>query len=147
MNTPFGNLHLTRILETSLYTEDLEQAEVFYASVLGLPLFAKESGRHLCFKFADQMLLVFNPIITLAETDAAPHGARGPGHIAFAVPLADLDLWQSHLKKHGVAIEKDVHWPNGGRSLYFRDPAGNSLDFASPLIWGMKEDNANPIIL
>ena len=38
-------------------------------------------------------------------------------------------------------IEKDVAWPNGGRSLYFRDPAGNCLELASPLVWGMAEGN------
>jgi catechol 2,3-dioxygenase-like lactoylglutathione lyase family enzyme len=121
------------------YADDLEQAEVFYQTVLGLNLFAKEAGRHLFFKFAHQMLLVFNPAITLAETDLSPHGARGPGHGAFAVPLDELDEWRSRLKKNGVEIEKDVRWPNGGRSLYFRDPAGNCLEFASPLIWGMTD--------
>jgi hypothetical protein len=34
-----------------------------------------------------------------------------------------------------VAIESDFAWPGGGRSLYFRDPAGNSLEFAEPAIW------------
>jgi hypothetical protein len=34
-----------------------------------------------------------------------------------------------------VAIESEVSWPGGGRSLYVRDPAGNSLEFASADIW------------
>jgi catechol 2,3-dioxygenase-like lactoylglutathione lyase family enzyme len=25
----------------------------------------------------------------------------------------------------------------GGRSIYFRDPSGNSLEFAEPRIWGI----------
>jgi len=29
----------------------------------------------------------------------------------------------------------DFEWPQGGRSIYFRDPAGNSLEFAEPRIW------------
>ncbi len=54
-------LQLRRVLETALYADDLDRAEVFYTSVLGLNLFAKEAGRHLFFKFGDHMLLVFNP--------------------------------------------------------------------------------------
>jgi len=55
MKTPasIGALRLGRILETSLYADDLDQAEAFYKSVLGLNLFAKEAGRHLFFKFGD----------------------------------------------------------------------------------------------
>jgi hypothetical protein len=36
-----------------------------------------------------------------------------------------------------VAIEADFEWPKGGRSIYFRDPAGNSVEFAEPRIWGL----------
>ena len=132
-----------RILETSLYTDDLEQAESFYTSVLGFELFAKEPGRHLFFKCGNQMLLIFDPNRTLNETEVAPHGARGPGHVAFAVPLTDLEGWASHLRLKGTKIEQDVSWPKGGRSLYFRDPAGNCLELASPLVWGM-EDGSSP---
>src|SRR2546425_12171171 len=132
---------IRRILETSLYAEDLDRAELFYTKVLGLELFAKESDRHVFFRCGDQMLLIFNPAKTIKETEVAPHGARGPGHVAFAVPLSELDQWRSRLQERGIQIEKDVAWPKGGRSLYFRDPAGNSLEFASPPVWGMAEGN------
>jgi len=130
---------LKRILETALYAEDLDQAESFYKSVLGLNLFAKEASRHLFFKLGDQMLLLFNPARTIEEAEVAPHGARGPGHVAFTVPMSEMDGWKKELKGKGVEIEKDVQWPKGGRSLYFRDPAGNCLELASPLVWEMEE--------
>ena len=46
MKTPVSidALQLRRILETSLYADDLDQAEAFYKSALGLNLFAKEVG-------------------------------------------------------------------------------------------------------
>ena len=137
-------MNALRILETSLYTDDLDQAESFYTGVLGFELFAKEQGRHLFFKCGNQMLLIFNPNRTLNETEVAPHGARGPGHVAFAVSLAELDKWAAHLRSKGTKIEQDVLWPKGGRSLYFRDPAGNCLEFASPLVWGMPEAGCSP---
>jgi catechol 2,3-dioxygenase-like lactoylglutathione lyase family enzyme len=130
---------LGQILETCLYADELDQAEPFYRSVLGLNLFAKEAGRHLFFKCGNAMLLIFNPGKTIEESEAAPHGAHGPGHAAFAAPMSKLDEWKLHLKGKGIEIEKDVIWPNGGRSLYFRDPAGNCLELASPLVWGMKD--------
>jgi catechol-2,3-dioxygenase len=134
-----NNLRPGRILETSLYADDLDRAEVFYKSTLGLSLFAKEANRHLFFKCGDQMLLIFNPAKTIRESEAVPHGAHGPGHVAFAVPMSELDKWKSRLKEKGIAVEKDVLWPNGARSLYFRDPAGNCLELASPLLWDMPE--------
>ena len=136
---PIGALQLRRILETCLYADDLESTETFYRSVLGLDPFAKETGRHLFFKFSDQLLLIFNPARTLEKSEVAPHGARGPGHVAFTVPRSEMDGWKKHLQEKGVEIEKDMLWPNGGRSLYFRDPAGNCLECASPLVWGMEE--------
>ena len=36
-----------------------------------------------------------------------------------------------------VEIEAEFEWPQGGRSIYFRDPAGNSVEFAEPRIWGL----------
>src|SRR5260370_29791662 len=132
-------MNAIRILETSLYTDDLEQAQSFYTGVLGFELFAKEPGRHLFFKCGNQMLLIFDPNRTLNETEVAPHGARGPGHVAFAVPLAELEEWASRLRSNGTKIEDDVSWPKGGRSLYFCDPAGNCLELASSLVWGIEE--------
>ena len=136
--SPMNNrLPIKRILETSLYTTDLAQAESFYSKVLGLELFARENGRHVFFKCGDQMLLIFNPDKTLQEK-IVPHGSEGAGHVAFAVSLRELDSWLAHLKQYGVEIEKDIVWL-GGRSIYFRDPAGNCLELASPLIWRMPD--------
>ena len=128
---------IRRILETSLYATDLAQVESFYSNVLGLELYARETGRHVFFKCGDQMLLIFNPDKTLQEK-IVPHGSEGAGHVAFAVSLGELDSWLAHLKQYGVEIEKDIVWL-GGRSIYFRDPAGNCLELASPLIWRMPD--------
>jgi catechol 2,3-dioxygenase-like lactoylglutathione lyase family enzyme len=44
-------------------------------------------------------------------------------------------FWRERLEAHGVAIESVARWPRGGRSIYFRDPAGNSLELATPDLW------------
>ena len=129
------------VLETCLYVDDLDAAEVFYTRVLGLPLVGKEEGRHLFFRCGQGMLLIFNPDKTLAADNEVPtHGARGPVHVAFAMRADEIDRWREHLRAHGVTIEQEVTWPNGGHSIYFRDPAGNSLELATPSLWGMGDD-------
>jgi len=66
-----------------------------------------------------------------------PHGASGPGHFALGIDAEAFDPWRKLLQGHGVTIEKEVEWPRGGRSLYFRDPAGNSVELVTPGVWGL----------
>jgi catechol 2,3-dioxygenase-like lactoylglutathione lyase family enzyme len=126
------------VLETALYADDLEAAEAFYGSVLELELESRATGRHVFFRCGDAMLLIFDPASTITTSGGIPaHGATGPGHVAFAVAEHDLAGWEQQLERRGVAIEARVDWPGGGRSIYFRDPAGNSLELATPGIWGI----------
>ena len=133
-------MQIRRVLETALYVDDLVAAEAFYCQVLGLTPLARETGRHCFFRLDRSMLLLFNPCVTddAPDSDIPPHGARGAGHVAFAVELAEIDGWATRLAAHGVTIERDIHWPGGGRSLFFRDPSGNSLEVATPTLWGLE---------
>lgn len=125
-----------RILETCLYVDDLDAARWFYGSVLGLEQYSLMPGRHVFFRCADAMLLLFRAEQTLQTGAGLPtHGSSGPGHVAFACTHDDIPQWQEGLRKAGIAVELDHHWPNGARSLYFRDPAGNSVELATPGLW------------
>lgn len=130
---------LDRVLETILYADDLDAAERFYAEVLGLKLDSRKPGVFAFFRIGDAMLLLFRPEASRRNRDVPPHGSEGPGHACFAVREAELDGWKDHLTRHGVVIEHEQAWPRGGRSFYFRDPAGNSLEIATPRIWGLPE--------
>jgi catechol 2,3-dioxygenase-like lactoylglutathione lyase family enzyme len=130
------------VLETVLYARDLDAAEAFYRDVLGLEPFARAAGRHLFYRCGDQVLLLFNPDATRVPPAAGalpvpPHGANGEGHVCFRASGEEIDAWRAALEAKGVAIEADFEWPGGGRSIYFRDPAGNCLEFAEPRIWGL----------
>jgi catechol 2,3-dioxygenase-like lactoylglutathione lyase family enzyme len=131
------------ILESALYATDLGAAETFYADILGLERLARVAGRHVFFRCGDGVLLIFDAEATRtpppagAKLPVPPHGASGPGHLCFAATSAEIDRWKAHLEACGVAVEADFEWPNGGRSIYFRDPSGNSLEFAEPRIWGL----------
>lgn len=130
---------IDRILETILYVDDLDAAERFYGDVLGLELDSRKAGLFVFFKCGDGMLLLFEPKAASVGRSVPAHGALGPGHACFAVAEDDLDDWRAHLANAGVAIEQEVDWPRGGRSFYFRDPAGNSLELAPPKIWGLPD--------
>ena len=125
-----------RIFETVLYAEDLGEAEAFYRDVLGLTL-ADRGESYLAFRCETGVLLIFDAGRSAAPGRMVPsHGARGAGHLAFVIPPREIDDWLAHLARHHVAVESIVDWPEGGRSIYFRDPAGNSLELAPPTLWG-----------
>lgn len=130
------------ILEAALYAEDLDAAAAFYGGVLGLPEVVRVAGRHIFYRAGNTILLIFNPKAT-REGSSNPrlpvpgHGARGPGHLCFSASLEEIKTWRARLQDAGYAIEADFEWPNGARSIYFRDPAGNSLEMAEPKLWGL----------
>jgi len=138
------------VLEAALYARDLIAAEQFYRDVLGLRVIASQPGRHVFLRCGQTVLLVFNPTETASETvlvsgKAIPkHGAQGAGHIACSVEPSALPAWRERLQQAGVPIETEIAWPQGGHSLYFRDPAGNSVELATSSIWPQLADASNP---
>ena len=132
----FG-LTLDAIVETSIYCEDLEAMEDFYSQVLNLPVIDRDAGRHVFLTVGPaSVLLIFRPETTLQGHHLPAHGAIGAGHIALGVKAECLPSWRARLIKNGIAIEKDQTWPRGGHSIYFRDPAGNSIELITRGVWG-----------
>ena len=130
------------ILEASLYADDLDAAERFYGEVMGLRCVTRVPGRHVFFRCGGRMLLVFRAEATREGGMVPAHGTLGAGHVAFAAAEAELPAWREHLAAHGVAIEHEQAWPGGGHSLYVRDPAGNSIEIATPTLWGIADREA-----
>lgn len=126
----------SRIFETVIYADDLDAARHFYGEVLGLELYSAFDVA-LSFRCDTGVLLIFNPAKAILPGRGVPsHGPQGPGHIAFAAQASELDDWRAHLAAHQVPIEMEVQWEVGGTSIYFRDPAGNSVELAPATLWG-----------
>jgi catechol 2,3-dioxygenase-like lactoylglutathione lyase family enzyme len=132
---------IRRVLETALYVEDLDRALEFFRDKLGLSVMVEARPRLIALDAGQgTVLLLFSKGSTAAgfelpEGDIPAHDGSGPVHAAFAVDAADLPAWEDRLTAHGVTIESRVQWGRGGRSIYFRDPDGHSLELATPGTW------------
>ena len=130
---------LRRVLETALYCDDLQGTTAFYERLLGATpmlrtdrVVAFDAGR-------GTVLLLFRRGHTRSlQTDGGlvpGHDGSGPAHLAFAIDRDEAPGWELHLAALGVEVESRVTWTLGGRSLYFRDPDGRSVELATPGVW------------
>lgn len=127
----------TAVHETVLYAGDLAAATTFYAEAVGLRVVFGPNPVLTALRVDERgVLLLIDPAqAELAGRDVPSHGARGPGHVAFSVAEEDLDAILARCRDHGADVERELTWPRGGRSVYVRDPAGNSVEFVVGEIW------------
>ncbi len=133
------NLAVRGIMETCIYVDDLDAAADFYQRILGFHLVSRFESRHVFFRVGESMLLLFDPNESCVGKDVPGHGAKGPGHVAFDVRREEFSDWRDQLTASGVEVEREVEWGDGGGySIYFRDPAGNSLELTCPETWNLQ---------
>ncbi len=127
------------ILETVLYANSIEEAVWFYHELLGFDMPADQSELMALFRIdVNHVLLIFDPSKSDQPNRQVPsHGARGPGHIGLRILPADYQSWLDQLSKHGIAIEQEIGWDQTypAKSIYFRDPSGNSVELMTADIW------------
>ena len=132
------------VLETVLYAKDLDAAERFYGGALGLQLDSRSRacsassapGPRCC------SCSIPRPPPAIARCRRMVPSARDTP--ASPCPRPSSTRGSSGSRPQGVAVEHEQTWPRGGRSFYVRDPAGNSIEFATPRIWGLPEPTAVP---
>ncbi len=144
-----------KIVETCIYTSDLQKLKDFYVDFLGLELVSEEKQRSVFLKVGKSMLLIFNPEKTLMtnydKADSSenkkrfdgelfpPHGALTPPsiiHFALEIDNSEYDNSKKVLIESNIEIEKEIIWTDEERgagkgvvkSLYFRDPSGNLVE-------------------
>jgi catechol-2,3-dioxygenase len=129
-------MHLHGILETVLYGTNLNELADFYKNVFGFNEIARTAGRNVVLSCNTSALILFNPEASIKKEGKFPYrGTVGPGHVAFLIKNEELGKWQEHLKNHKINIEKEISWEEGGTSIYFRDPADNSVELAPATLW------------
>jgi catechol 2,3-dioxygenase-like lactoylglutathione lyase family enzyme len=133
---------LDRVIETSLYVDDLDRAAKFYEDVLELRVLTSDARFRAYDVGGKSVLLLFRRGATLETVrmpggTIPPHDGHGPLHMAFAVTADALPQWEARLDERGIAIEGRTDWSRGGRSIYFRDPDGHLLELATPGLWAI----------
>ena len=128
------------IVETCLHVEDLNRSREFYSDLFGYALM-KSDERFCAFDVGNcQVLLLFlrgsDPEGTVLPFGTIPpHETSGQAHLGFGVPSTSLPAWRERLEQKGIAIESSLTWPDGGTSIYFRDPDGHLLELLTPGVW------------
>jgi catechol-2,3-dioxygenase len=132
-------MKINKVIETCIYSSDLDSMKRFYVGILGLAFVQEEKGKLVFLKAGKSMLLIFNPHRTSTDNDRLPtHGAQTPPasiHFAMEIQERDHQRWKELLAKNKIAIEKEVDWNGRSKSLYFRDPAGNLVELITPGEW------------
>ncbi|MCG8604892.1 VOC family protein [bacterium] len=126
---------INSIMEIAIYVQNLDEAEAFYKSLFDLNPYSRNGHRHVFFRIGETMLLLFDPAESRKGGSVPGHGAVGSGHIAFRVRHRDLDFWRNRLMSMNIEIEQEYSWSSGGKSIYFRDPSGNSVELVTPDTW------------
>jgi catechol 2,3-dioxygenase-like lactoylglutathione lyase family enzyme len=137
-------LKFGKIIETCIYSPDLDVMRDFYVNRLGLDLVSEEEGRHVFVKAGKSMLLIFNPENTrLAANSIFPvHGAMTPPssiHFALEIEQVGYEGAKNVLIQNKIPIEKEMSWGSGGKSIYFRDPAGNLVEIVTKGQWPVQD--------
>ena len=122
-------------LHVGIPVNDLDRAQEFYTSVLGLELSgARGSGdspvRLHCGSRPDpgqQVILFKRP----QPIDRSPIDEDGHTHHAFIVTPEEFDLAVEKFKEMGIYHRGPIQWnPDSHRTLYFFDPDRNYLQLA-----------------
>jgi catechol 2,3-dioxygenase-like lactoylglutathione lyase family enzyme len=139
-----AGLAILAAYETVLYAPDPQAAARFYLDVLDLDEVEEADEMNAAFRLPDgNVLLIFNPERSAQPGRPVPsHGAVGVGHVAFKLEGGTLDEAAVVLRDKGVEVEQEVDWGRG-RSIYFRDPAGNSVELVDGDIWPSSDSDGD----
>ena len=119
--------------EIALRVADLDAMQAFYQEVIGLELM-RRFPESAFFKIAEgyaghtQILALFD-----RSRQAGYSGVEAAkstvDHLAFTIALADFESERRRLEALGQSVTTTTHGWVKWRSLYVRDPEGNTVEF------------------
>ena len=131
-------MKINKVVETCIYSSDLESMKKFYVGILGLSVI-QEEDKLIFLKAGKSVLLIFDPLRTSLNNDKLPiHGAMTPPssiHFAMEIEEQEYQPCKELLAQNDIVIEKEVKWNSNTKSLYFRDPSGNLVELITPGGW------------
>lgn len=116
---------ITQYLHAALLVSDLERAEHFYGTVLGLPKIERSlKFPGAWYQIGDlQLHLIVTATVPDDQVDAEKWGRNR--HLAFAV--ADLDQAKNWLQEQGCPVQVSA---SGRAALFTQDPDGNVIELS-----------------
>jgi catechol-2,3-dioxygenase len=134
-------MRVMHIAEVGLRVKDLARMSAFYQEVLGLEV-VRAYPKHIFLKAGEldsplgrgghpQLLVLFDRDVRL-EIELTTFD-----HLAFEIALDQYENERAHLKEMGLELVERV-WSGEyawlrGRSLFFDDPEGNTIEFIAHL--------------
>ena len=132
-------MKINKVIETCIYSSDLESMKKFYVGILGLSVIQEEEDKLIFLKAGKSVLLIFDPLQTSINNDKLPtHGAMTPPssiHFAMEIEEQEYQPCKELLARNGIVIEKEIKWNSNTKSLYFRDPSGNLVELITRGGW------------
>jgi catechol 2,3-dioxygenase-like lactoylglutathione lyase family enzyme len=130
-NDPPDTGRTPRLVNTCVITNNVKQLVDFYESILVLK--AKWSGENYAeFPTGVGVLAIFSAEAQEKYIPGSTEAARNK-NVILEFRVADVD--QEFLRLHGLVkdwVKPPSTQPWGTRSVYFRDPDGNLVDFYTP---------------
>src|SRR5260221_13807393 len=117
---------IARVLETSLYVDQLDRAATFYERIFGFERIQCDD-RFCAFNISSQQVLLLfarekaTAPVAIPGGIIPPHDGHGQLHLAFTMESANEDAWTQLLNASGVEIESRVTCPCGAHRLHFDD--------------------------
>lgn len=120
-----------QLVNTCLITPNVERLVAFYENILGLK--ANRSGDDYAeFHTGAGVLAIFSATAQERYIPGSAEGAANRG-VVLEFRVADVDRDYRRLQKVvKVWVKPPTTQPWGTRSIYFRDPDGNLVDFFAP---------------
>jgi catechol 2,3-dioxygenase-like lactoylglutathione lyase family enzyme len=121
------------VVETALYVDDMRRSVDFYEHVLGLEVLDFFDRLTSVRVAPNQVLLIFKKGASIKATvrpfgTIPPTDGNGQLHLALGIALSEREEWRDRLAAHGIPIESEFEWPEGGWSIYVRDPDGHAIE-------------------
>jgi catechol 2,3-dioxygenase-like lactoylglutathione lyase family enzyme len=128
---PPGPASAPKLMRTCLITNDVDKLVHFYEPILALE--AQKSGADYAeFHTAAGVLAIFSAAAQERYIPGSAQPASNKGMI-LEFQVADVDKEYARLQSLVKAwVKPPTTQPWGTRSLYFRDPDGNLVDFYAP---------------
>jgi catechol 2,3-dioxygenase-like lactoylglutathione lyase family enzyme len=125
---PRSPFHAIRSIDyTVIFVRDMTVMRRFYEEVLGFPLLREFTG-WFEYQLGSNTLALARPTRT-AKDAPIPTGTAAL-QLAFKVSLPEVDACADELVRRGVdLLSPPTNQPFGHRTVFFRDPDGNLLEF------------------